>query len=122
MTDAARSRETPRGDVPPAADSAAAAGPGAGGGTGRCEKDLVIQNKLGMHARPSAKFVKISNRYKADILVEKDGEQVNGKSIMGLMMLAAGQGSKLRVTAEGPDAQEALTELETLLHNRFDEE
>ncbi len=88
----------------------------------KCCKDLVILNKLGMHARPSARFVKISNRYKAEILVEKDGEQVNGKSIMGLMMLAAGQGSKLRVTAEGPDAQQAISDLEQLVQTRFDEE
>ena len=88
----------------------------------KCCKDLVILNKLGMHARPSARFVKISNRYKADIFVEKDGEQVNGKSIMGLMMLAAGQGSKLRVTAEGPDAQAAIADLEQLVQTRFDEE
>ena len=87
-----------------------------------CCKDLVILNKLGMHARPSARFVKVSNRYKAEILVEKDGEQVNGKSIMGLMMLAAGQGSKLRVTAEGPDAKAAIDDLEHLVQARFDEE
>ena len=88
----------------------------------KCCKDLVILNKLGMHARPSARFVKVSNRYKSEIVVEKDGEQVNGKSIMGLMMLAAGQGSKLRVTAEGPDAQQAINDLEQLVQTRFDEE
>ena len=75
-----------------------------------------------MHARPSARFVKVSNRYKSEIWVEKDGEQVNGKSIMGLMMLAAGQGSKLRVTAEGPDAEKAIEDLEHLVQTRFDEE
>ena len=91
-------------------------------GEEKCCKDLVILNKLGMHARPSARFVKVSNRYKAEILVEKDGEQVNGKSIMGLMMLAAGQGSKLRVTAEGPDAKQAIDDLEHLVQGRFDEE
>ena len=89
---------------------------------GKVSKDLVINNKLGMHARPSARFVKISNRYKAEIWVEKDGEQVNGKSIMGLMMLAAGQGSKLMVTAEGPDADKAIEDLEHLVQTRFDEE
>jgi phosphocarrier protein HPr len=88
----------------------------------KCSKDLVILNALGMHARPSARFVKVSNRYKSEIWVEKDGEQVNGKSIMGLMMLAAGQGSKLRVTAEGPDAEKALEDLEHLVAARFDEE
>ena len=79
-------------------------------------------NRLGMHARPSARFVKVSNRYKSEIWVEKDGEQVNGKSIMGLMMLAAGQGSKLLVTAEGPDAEKAVQDLESLVQSRFDEE
>ncbi len=64
-------------------------------------KELTIVNKLGLHARPSALFVKVCNRFKADIWVEKDGESVNGKSIMGLMMLAAGHGSKLRVTCTG---------------------
>ncbi len=88
----------------------------------KCSKELTILNALGMHARPSARFVKISNRYKAEIWVEKDGEQVNGKSIMGLMMLAAGQGSKLRVTAEGPDAEKAIEDLEHLVQTRFDEE
>ena len=67
-------------------------------------------------------FVKTSNRFKSEIWVEKDGEQVNGKSIMGLMMLAAGQGSKLLVTCEGPDAEQALAEIETLVLRRFDEE
>lgn len=88
----------------------------------KCCKDLVILNRLGMHARPSAQFVKVSSRFKSEIWVEKDGEQVNGKSIMGLMMLAAGQGSRLRVTAEGPDAQTALQDIETLVQSRFDEE
>jgi phosphocarrier protein HPr len=88
----------------------------------KCCKELVILNRLGMHARPSARFVKVSNKFKSEIWVEKDGEQVNGKSIMGLMMLAAGQGSKLRVTAEGPDAEKALQDLETLVQGRFDEE
>ena len=88
----------------------------------KCSKELTILNALGMHARPPARFVKVSNRYKAEIWVEKDGEQVNGKSIMGLMMLAAGQGSKLRVTAEGPDANEAVADLEHLVQTRFDEE
>jgi len=85
-------------------------------------KELIIQNKLGLHARPAAMFVKISNRHKSEIWVEKDGEEINGKSIMGLMMLAAGQGSKLIVRANGPDAAEALTALEALIKNKFEEE
>ena len=85
-------------------------------------KELTIVNRLGLHARPSAMFVKICSRHSADIWVEKDGEQVNGKSIMGLMMLAAGQGSKLRVTCEGGDAEKALEEIESLIGRKFDEE
>jgi phosphocarrier protein len=85
-------------------------------------KELTILNRLGMHARPSAMFVKVCNRFKCEIWVEKDGEQVNGKSIMGLMMLAAGQGSKLRVSCEGSDAAAAMTEIEELIKRRFDEE
>ena len=85
-------------------------------------KEFTILNRLGVHARPSAMFVKISNRYKAEVWVEKDGEQVNGKSIMGLMMLAAGQGSKLLVTCDGEDAEQALAEIEALIVRRFDEE
>jgi len=85
-------------------------------------KDITIQNRLGLHARPSAMFVKVCNRHRADIWVEKDGEQVNGKSIMGLMMLAAGHGSKLRVTCEGSDAEKAIHEIEGLIERRFDED
>jgi phosphocarrier protein len=85
-------------------------------------RDLLVSNKLGIHARPAAMFVKTANRFRCDIFVEKDGEKVNGKSIMGLMMLAAGPGSKLTVSAEGQDASQALAELETLLRRKFDEE
>src|SRR3974377_2064441 len=85
-------------------------------------KDLHVLNKLGIHARPAAMFVKTANRFSCDIFVEKDGEKVNGKSIMGLMMLAAGPGSKLTVHAQGQDASQALTELETLIKRKFDEE
>ncbi len=85
-------------------------------------KDMLVTNKLGIHARPAALFVKTANRFVSDIYVEKDGERVNGKSIMGLMMLAAGPGSKLTVHAEGGDASRALTELEELLNRKFDED
>ena len=67
-------------------------------------------------------FVKTANRFSCDIFVEKDGEKVNGKSIMGLMMLAAGPGSKLILYARGADAQAAITELEALVQRKFDEE
>ena len=85
-------------------------------------KDVLVANKLGIHARPAALFVKTANRFACDIFVEKDGERVNGKSIMGLMMLAAGPGSKLTVHAQGNDASQALAELETLIKRKFDEE
>lgn len=85
-------------------------------------KDFMVNNKLGIHARPAALFVKTANRFSCDIFVEKDGEKVNGKSIMGLMMLAAGPGSRLTIHAQGQDAPQALAELETLIHRKFDEE
>ncbi len=85
-------------------------------------KELTIMNRLGLHARPSAMFVKTAGKFRAEIWVEKDGERINGKSIMGLMMLAAGQGSKLLVTAEGADADKALVELEAIIVRKFDED
>lgn len=83
--------------------------------------ELLVENKMGIHARPAAMFVKIASRYEAEIFVEKDGERVNGKSIMGLMMLAAGPGSRLVLEAIGVDASQAIEELTQLLANRFDE-
>ncbi|MBI3191494.1 MAG: HPr family phosphocarrier protein [Pedosphaera parvula] len=88
----------------------------------RLTKEMVVTNKLGVHARPAAMFVKTANRFDSEILVEKDGETVNGKSIMGMMMLAAGPGSKIHVTAKGQDAAQALHELDSLLKRKFDEE
>jgi phosphocarrier protein len=88
----------------------------------RVVRDLVILNKLGLHARPAAMFVRVANRFSCDIWVEKDNEEVNGKSIMGLMMLAAGCGSRLRVAAVGDSAEEAIQELEQLIARKFDEE
>jgi phosphocarrier protein len=88
----------------------------------RCTKEIVIQNRNGLHARPAAMFVKISSRYRAEVWVEKDGERVNGKSIMGLMMLAAGKGSKLHIIAEGADADKVVAEIENLVQTRFGEE
>jgi phosphocarrier protein HPr len=85
-------------------------------------KEFLVLNKLGIHARPAALFVKTANRFACDIFVEKDGEKINGKSIMGLMMLAAGPGSKLTVHAIGTDASKALTEIEALIKRKFDEE
>ncbi len=85
-------------------------------------KELMVTNKLGIHARPAALFVKTASRFVCEIFVEKDGERINGKSIMGLMMLAAGPGSKLTIHAQGGDAPEALLELENLVKRKFDEE
>jgi phosphocarrier protein HPr len=88
----------------------------------RLSRELVILNRYGLHARPAALFVKTSNRFKAEIWVEKDGEEVNGKSIMGLMMLAAGHGSKITVSASGTDAEKFLKEIEDLVASRFNED
>ena len=85
-------------------------------------KELIVVNKLGIHARPAALFVKTANRFACDIFVEKDGEKINGKSIMGLMMLAAGPGSKLTIHATGADAPQAIAEIEALVKRKFDEE
>jgi len=85
------------------------------------KKDFTILNKLGIHARPAAQFVKIANRFQAEIYVEKDGEEVDGKSIMGLMMLAAGNGSVISVTAEGPDEEPAIDALGELIGRKFEE-
>jgi phosphocarrier protein len=84
-------------------------------------KELLVLNKMGIHARPAAMIVRITNKFKADVFVEKDDEQVNGKSIMGLMMLAAGKGSKIRLLATGEDAAQLLAELEALFAKKFDE-
>jgi len=88
----------------------------------RVTKELVVTNKLGIHARPTAMFVRTATKFECEIFVEKDGERVNGKSIMGLMMLAAGPGSKILLTAEGEDAARAIVELEALVKRKFDEE
>jgi phosphocarrier protein HPr len=85
-------------------------------------KEVTIQNRLGLHARPSAMFVKLCARFKSEIWVEKDGERVNGKSIMGLMMLAAGLGSRLRITCEGEDETNAMLEIEQLITRKFEED
>src|SRR5438270_12443316 len=88
----------------------------------KVEKEVRIVNRLGLHARPAAMFVRIASRYRSEIWVSKEGEEVNGKSIMGLMMLAAGQGSKLRIRCEGLDAEKAMEELEALINAKFNEE
>ena len=79
------------------------------------EKKLTIQNEQGLHARPAAIFVQIANKYESDIAVKKGGQEVNGKSIMGLLTLAAEKGAKLCIKVNGPDAKEAIEELEKVI-------
>ncbi len=86
------------------------------------KKDFTILNKLGIHARPAAQFVKTANRFQSDIFVEKDGEEVDGKSIMGLMMLAAGHGSVISVSADGADSDAALEAIADLIARKFEED
>jgi len=79
------------------------------------EKEVVIKNKTGLHARPAAVFVQIANKYESEISIVKEEQTVNGKSIMGILMLAAEKGAKITIIAEGDDAQEAIDELSLLL-------
>jgi len=79
-----------------------------------------VVNEYGMHARPAAMFVKVAARFEADLTVEKDGVNVSGKSIMGLMTLQASRGTVLALIAEGADAKEMLDQLETLVKNNFE--
>src|ERR1700758_4078274 len=85
-------------------------------------KEIAIENRLGLHARPAAMFVRVASRHRCEVWVSKEGEEINGKSIMGLMMLAAGQGSTLRIRCEGPDAEKAIQDLEELINARFNED
>ncbi len=84
-------------------------------------REFTVTNKLGIHARPAAQFVKTASAFSCDIHVEKDDEQADGKSIMGLMMLAAGHGSVLSITADGDDAEAALDALGGLIARNFEE-
>ena len=85
-------------------------------------REITIINKLGIHARPAAMIVKLANQFKSDIFIEKDNERINGKSIMGIMMLAAGKGSKIKVYAKGIDAELVLEQFEKLFKSKFGEE
>ena len=82
--------------------------------------EFTVTNKLGIHARPAAQFVKTASQFNCDIQVEKDDEQADGKSIMGLMMLAAGHGSILIITTDGDDADDALSALGSLIGKNFE--
>lgn len=86
------------------------------------ERTVSIVNKLGLHARAAAKLVTLAAKFESDVRVRKDGREVSGKSIMGVMMLAAAKGSQVTLIAAGDDAEQALTELEALVAERFGEE
>ena len=85
------------------------------------EKQITIINKLGLHARAAAKLIGTTSRFTSDIKISKDGRQVDGKSIMSVMMLAASKGTELTFTVEGYDESDALDAIEVLIQNRFDE-
>lgn len=88
----------------------------------KVSRKLEVMNRLGLHARPCSKFVKLASTFRCEIWVSKDDQTVNGKSIMGLMMLAAGQGSILAVDCDGADANDAIAALEKLVLSKFDED
>ena len=88
-------------------------------GKGLFDRELTIRNKLGIHARPAALFVKTAAKFDAEILVEKDGMKVSGKSIMGLLTLEGYQGAVIKITAEGSDAGEALDALQDLVEEKL---
>ena len=85
-------------------------------------KDLTIINKLGLHARAAAKLVSLASNYQSEIAIEKEGKTINGKSIMGVMMLAASQNSVITITITGDDEDNAMNSIENLINNYFDEE
>ena len=95
---------------------------GTGVPAGAISKDLLIINKRGLHARASAKFVQMVERFEADVWVTRGGETVGGTSIMGLMMLAAGPGTTITVSAAGTDAEAALAAITELVESKFNEE
>lgn len=85
-------------------------------------REVEIVNRLGLHARAAARFVHLAVRFESRITVARDSQQVDGKSILGVLLLAATQGTRLRISAEGPDESEALETLEKFITNRFGEE
>ncbi|MHB8534268.1 MAG: HPr family phosphocarrier protein [Sulfuricaulis sp.] len=86
----------------------------------RCQKIIII-NKLGLHARASAKFVSLASEFESEIILRRNGQQINGKSIMGIMMLAAAKGADLEVCADGKDEKKAIEALTDLVNDRFGE-
>jgi phosphocarrier protein HPr len=86
------------------------------------EKDCLVRNKMGLHARPAAKLVQAANKFRCDVTLTKDGQDVNCKSIMGVLMLAAAQGTSVHVKAEGDGAQQAVEAISALFDKGFDEQ
>ena len=86
----------------------------------KISKEIILENKTGLHARPAAIFVQIANRFECDIFITKEDQKVNGKSIMGILMLAAEKGAKIIITAKGKDAEEAVEKLSDLLSNNIE--
>jgi phosphocarrier protein HPr len=86
------------------------------------ERELAIRNRLGLHARAAAKFVQTASRFKSDVKIRKDGEEVDGKSILGILLLAASQGTLLTIAVSGEDETEAFAAVEDLILRSFDEE
>ena len=84
--------------------------------------DFQIKNTLGIHARPASLFVQLASTYESELSVEKDGENVNGKSLMGMLMLSAGCGSIIKVAAKGPDSEQLINAISELIDRKFDEE
>ena len=92
------------------------------GYSSKVEGRFRIANSLGLHLRPARMLANLTNKFESDIFIKKDSEEVNGKSIMGIITLAAPKGALLRVTASGPDAQEAITAIGKLIESKFGEE
>lgn len=86
------------------------------------EKDYTISNRLGLHARPASLFVKTTSRFSSAVKIIKDEREIDGKSIMGLLMLAAGPGTRLTIKADGPDESQVLEALDDLFNRRFDDD
>lgn len=86
------------------------------------KEEFTIKNRLGLHARAAAQLVQTANRFRSEVTVEKDGMEVNGKSIMGILMLAAPKGSRITVAVSGEDAEQALTDIGKLINDGFGED
>jgi len=110
------------GEANDAAPSSGASAPNTSTAASAASREIPIVNKRGLHARASAKFVQMVERFNADVSVTRNGETVGGNSIMGLMMLAAGIGTTITVSATGPEAEAAVTAIAELIGNKFNEE